>query len=64
MTNETFGELMNHARRYERLGNLEKAAECAQKALHIHAQFPNLFGHINQRTLDKAAELASKAVAA
>jgi hypothetical protein len=25
MTNETFGELMNHARRYERLGNLEKA---------------------------------------
>ena len=41
-TRETFGELMNIARRAERLGNTKLAAEAAQEARKFYAAYPHL----------------------
>jgi len=55
---ESFGEQMNLARRYERLGKAAEAATAALKALTLHAEWPHLFGHITEGTLARARQIA------
>ena len=41
-TKESFGEWMNLAHRYERLGDFGSASKCAGRALAVREQFPHL----------------------
>lgn len=54
---ESFGENMNLARRFLRVGKKEEASQCALKAIKLHADWPHLFSHINDKTLNIAKEM-------
>ena len=59
---ETFGENMNLAIRFARLGEVAKAHECASKAIEVNALFGHLwFDKVNERTMDHAKSFLIKA---
>jgi len=62
ITQESIGEWMNLARRFERLGNLVEAAICARKAIDIHEVWGSRFASyaMAEGTLERAQDIVTK----
>ena len=62
LTQESIGEWMNLARRFERLGNFVEAATCARKAIDIHETWGSRFPAyaMAEGTLERAQDIVAK----
>ena len=56
---EDFGEWMNIAHREVRLGREKDAANAAQRALDLYANYPELWPYMTQQLLNVAKSIAN-----